>query len=159
MRLKTANKNREIYFYMDTGKWGFLSPMYLCTIVIDKIKYKSAEHYYQSMKAVSESDRKWIRESATGYEAKERAHFLSKEKRIVKTDPQKVDDIRKAFHAKFTQNKDLAEKLMGTGNAILLEDSPDDLFWGAKGQNWIGKIVMEVRETITMQHDEKRMIK
>jgi predicted NAD-dependent protein-ADP-ribosyltransferase YbiA (DUF1768 family) len=29
-----------------------------------------------------------------------------------------------------------------------LEDSPDDLFWGAKGENWIGKLVMEVRTAI-----------
>ena len=133
---------------MDTGKWGFLSPMYLCKVVVDGMPYKSAEHYYQSMKAKREIDRKWIREAPTGYEAKNRSHSLSMDKTVKKTNEEKVATIRKAFFAKFEQNKKLAEKLIETGDAILLEDSPDDLFWGAKGQNWIGKVVMEVRESL-----------
>jgi ribA/ribD-fused uncharacterized protein len=141
-------KQKEIYFYMDTGELGFLSPMYPCRVVIDDVIYNSAEHYYQSMKAVGEVDRKWIREAKTGYEAKERAHSLSDYRKVKKTDTEKVATIRKAFFAKFEQNPELAKKLIETGDAILLEDSPDDLFWGAKGENWIGKLVMEVRTAI-----------
>lgn len=144
-----SNKQpKEIYFYTDTGKWGFLSPMYPCEIMIDHMAYGSAEHYYQSMKAINEIDRKWIREAKTGYEAKERAHSLSNGRKVDKTNAEKIATIRKAFFAKFEQHKDLAKKLIETGDATLLEDSPDDPFWGVKGENWIGKLVMEVRDSI-----------
>lgn len=73
---KSASKPFGIYFFTEHGKWGFLSPMYSCKLVIDKIVYNSAEHYHQSMKAANEKDRKWIREAASGYGAKERAHSL-----------------------------------------------------------------------------------
>lgn len=141
-------KPKSIKFFMDTGRWGFLSPMYLCNIRIDGITYKSAEHYYQSMKAKDEEKRKWIADAATGYDAKERARTLKPDEKIQKSPDQKVETIRRAFIAKFTQIPDLKSKLLETGDSILLEDSPDDLFWGAKGENWIGKSIMEVRELL-----------
>lgn len=59
-----------------------------------------------------------------------------------------MDTIRRAFAAKLEQNRDLARKLLETGDAMLYEDSPGDPFWGAKGENYIGKAVMEVRESL-----------
>lgn len=119
--------------------------MYPCALLIDGVSYRSVEHYYQSMKTISEDKRKWIRESATGYEAKNRARSLNKGEKFTKTPGEKAATMRRAFFAKFLQNKDLAQKLVDTGDAVLLEASPDDLFWGEKGENWIGKVVMEVR--------------
>jgi ribA/ribD-fused uncharacterized protein len=142
---------RPIRFYMDTGKWGFLSPMYLCPVRMGGIEYRSAEHYYQSMKATDGVKRAWIRDAATGYEAKARAHSLKEGEVIRKSPEQKIATVREAFIAKFTQNQDLGARLLETGNAELLEDSPDDLFWGAKGENWIGRLVMEARERIRKQ--------
>lgn len=134
---------------MDAGQWDFLSPMYICKINLDGVTYRSAEHYYQSMKASDEKNRIWIREASTGYEAKERAHSLKSEALVKKSPEQKVETMRKAFIAKFKQNPDLAEKLLSTKDAELLEDSPDDAFWGAKGENWIGKLAMEAREAVS----------
>ena len=54
--------------------------------------------------------------------------------------------------AKFTQNPDLAEKLLETGDAELIEGNWwHDTTWGmcnGEGQNLLGKILMRVREEI-----------
>lgn len=122
--------------------------MYPCQIKLGGMEYKSAEHYYQSMKALDESKKAWIRDSATGYEAKARAHELKESEAAKKSPEQKIETMREAFLAKFDQNPELGSKLLETGDSELLEDSHDDLFWGAKGENWIGKLAMEAREAV-----------
>ncbi len=138
---------RQIRFYMDTGEWGFLSPMYPCPIKIKGVEYGSAEHYYQSMKAADQAKREWIRCSATGYEAKDRAHELKQEETVKKSPEKKIATMREAFLAKFAQNPELAAKLLDTGDAQLLEESIDP-FWGEKGENWIGRLAMEARASV-----------
>ena len=58
----------------------------------------------------------------------------------------------KACLAKFTQHKDLGQLLLGTGNAILQEDSKDDYYWGigadGTGKNMLGKTLMRIRHEI-----------
>jgi ribA/ribD-fused uncharacterized protein len=141
-------KSTSIKFYHDTGEWGFLSPMYLCKIKIDGVEYKSPEHYYQSGKAATQSKREWIMNADTAYEAKIRSHTLKDTELVTRSPQEKIEAIRRGFIAKFTQNPELGEKLLATGDAMLFEDSPDDLFWGIKGENWIGKLVMEAREIV-----------
>ena len=54
--------------------------------------------------------------------------------------------------AKFTQNEDLKEKLLATGNDILEEGNTwGDRVWGTVngvGENRLGKILMRVREEL-----------
>lgn len=54
--------------------------------------------------------------------------------------------------AKFTQNGDLKEKLLATGNDILEEGNTwGDRVWGTVngvGENRLGKILMRVREEL-----------
>ena len=64
---------------------------------------------------------------------------------------------------KFLQNEDLKQKLLATGDAVLVEASPYDRIWGIgmkktdaekispenwKGLNLLGKVLMKVREEI-----------
>ena len=66
-------------------------------------------------------------------------------------------------YLKFTQHRDLAERLVSTGNKVLAEASPYDLVWGVgyaaeseeilnpenwRGQNLLGKVLMSVRSAI-----------
>jgi ribA/ribD-fused uncharacterized protein len=69
--------------------------------------------------------------------------------------------------AKFEQNSDLRKQLVEmTGNRVLVEASPVDKIWGVglaadddlildeanwKGQNLLGKALMEVRNYFTME--------
>jgi len=65
--------------------------------------------------------------------------------------------------AKFSQNPPLKEKLLATGNTILVEASPPDRIWGIglaedhpdatsidkwQGLNLLGQVLMKVREDI-----------
>lgn len=66
-------------------------------------------------------------------------------------------------YEKFSQNEDLKEYLLSTGDKILVEASPKDIIWGIgldevspdapkpgnwRGQNILGFALMEVREII-----------
>jgi ribA/ribD-fused uncharacterized protein len=56
--------------------------------------------------------------------------------------------MEKAVRAKFTQHDGLREILLATGDALLVEDAPDDRFWGVvdgEGKNSMGKILMMLR--------------
>ena len=68
--------------------------------------------------------------------------------------------------SKYTQDEELKEKLLSTGNKILVEASPYDAIWGIglgegndeildennwKGLNLLGKALMEVRNIIKNQ--------
>ena len=80
----------------------------------------------------------------------------------------KIDIVFKGNYLKFTQNKDLKEFLLSTGNRIIVEASPYDAVWGIKmsendefvnnplkwkGENLLGFILMEVRDKIR-EHSE-----
>lgn len=61
----------------------------------------------------------------------------------------KLDIMRKALEAKFTQIPDLKKLLKETGTRDLIENSPKDSYWGCgrdkKGQNMLGKLLVELR--------------
>lgn len=54
--------------------------------------------------------------------------------------------------AKFTQNRDLKEALLGTKDEVLIEDADSDPYWGwgasHVGENKLGRILMAVRTAI-----------
>jgi hypothetical protein len=63
----------------------------------------------------------------------------------------KLDRMRSVLQVKFSQHADLRELLLSTGDARLVEDSPDS-FWGAgkngQGKNWLGVMLVELRDQI-----------
>jgi len=75
-------------------------------------------------------------------------------------DDVKVLNMGILVRLKFAQNPDLAEKLLATGDEILIEGNNwHDTFWGVctgcrymqclgEGENHLGKILMNVREEI-----------
>lgn len=64
----------------------------------------------------------------------------------------RLEVMKRIVMAKFTQNRDLKEKLISTGDEELIEGNWwGDTFWGVchgKGQNHLGKILMEVRKEL-----------
>ncbi len=74
----------------------------------------------------------------------------------------KLDLMRSADWAKFSQNPDLGALLLATGTAELIEDSPSEAFWGSgrdgAGQNWAGRVLMEVRERLRQRQLNKAQV-
>ena len=64
----------------------------------------------------------------------------------------KLELMGEALRAKFTQHPGLRAALLATGDARLVEHTGNDRFWGdggdGRGQNWLGKLLMELRETL-----------
>jgi hypothetical protein len=60
--------------------------------------------------------------------------------------------MREVVLAKFTQHTEIREILLGTGDALLIEHTENDNYWGdggdGQGKNMLGKILMQVREKL-----------
>lgn len=143
----------EIKFYSDSKEYGWLSNFYPSEQKIDGVSYPTNEHYYQSQKIKDISLRLWIIKSP-------KPSYIFRLTRLLKTyevvhnwDNIKVSVMLKGLRAKFYQNSLLKKKLLNTGNKILHEDSKSDFFWGMKGQDMLGKLLMKVRSEL--QKDEK----
>ncbi len=131
------------------GTYRFLSNFFPATVEYDGLEYSSTEHAYQAAKTEDPSQRRRIREVQKPGEAKR----LGKQVKM-RTDWEKIkiDVMRDLVRQKFSKHKDLKEKLLATGDAYIEEtNSWNDTFWGVckgKGQNWLGKILMEIREEL-----------
>lgn len=134
---------------------SYLSNMYPCIINIDGHTYNSSENYYMSMKFVGVDISKVIQlRSCTPHEAKKSARKWEEDIRSDWNDI-KLDVMRTAVLAKFTQNEDLYQKLLLT-NDEYLEERNDwrDMFWGTYlgvGKNHLGIILMETRNLLRME--------
>lgn len=147
------------------GQW------WMSSFVIDGIRYNCAEQYMMA-------------EKARLFDGNEK---LLNEKIMVETNPakhreygrmvQNYDDtvwnanrknvVVKGNIAKFSQNEQLKNYLLGTGDKILVEASPYDNIWGIKmaadnnlilnpnnwkGQNNLGFALMEVRDILRSEN-------
>lgn len=129
------------------GKYYFLSNFCDSKVFYDGVEYTSVEHAYQAAKTLDLEYRDIIRRAATP----------SKAKRIGQVVPVrdnweliKVQIMRTLVAQKFAEPT-LRSYLQATAPAILEEGNWwGDTFWGVdlegNGQNWLGKILMEVRE-------------
>jgi ribA/ribD-fused uncharacterized protein len=79
-------------------------------------------------------------------------------KRPLRTDWEAVKDeiMYEAVLAKFTQHTDLRETLLAISDAMIVEHTETDRYWGdggdGSGQNRLGQILMRVREEL--QHGQ-----
>ena len=73
----------------------------------------------------------------------------------------KVGIMEEIVRAKFTQNPELAARLMATGEKILVEGNTwGDTCWGVdlrtgQGENHLGRILMKVREELAGSGQER----
>jgi ribA/ribD-fused uncharacterized protein len=151
-----ASDRRVLFFARDRAQFGFLSHFHPAPIELDGVLWPTVEHYYQAQKSFDPAYRAAILAAAKPGRAKR----LAAPRRMLRNGyaPQldwgvvKLDIMRRADTAKFIQHADLAERLLATDGAEIVEDSPYDPFWGAgldgNGFNWAGRILMEVRSAL-----------
>lgn len=134
-----------------TGKYDFLSNYYECEVKYDGITYNNAEAAFQSAKLKNVDDRVIFRHLSPNYAKRlGRSICLRDDWLIVKRDVM-TEIIRSKF-----SDPNLKKKLLNTGNAILVEGNYwHDNYWGncicdkckdIKGKNYLGKILMKVRD-------------
>jgi hypothetical protein len=145
-----------VYFY-DTREnpYGCFTNFSRHGFELDGDWWITSEHYFQAQKFAGTPHAEEIRRLPTPREAFDLAHKL---KHLVRSDWSQVRDdvMRKAVQRKFEFNADIRSVLLSTGDALLVEDSPTDSYWGCgadrKGKNMLGKILMEVREKLRIGH-------
>ena len=129
------------------GEYAFLSNMYECSVTYGGLTFRSSESAFQAQK-----DPARAAEFATvpGKSAK----WLGK-RVVLRSDWEEVKLalMEEILRAKFTQNLDLKEKLLATGDRLLVEGSTwNDRFWGVckgKGANHLGKLLMKIRAELS----------
>jgi ribA/ribD-fused uncharacterized protein len=131
------------------GDYAFLSNFHVAPVTVNHITYPTVEHAFQACKTVNEAERRHIAAAPTPGEAKRRGRHATLR---ADWDEVRITCMRSIVWCKFTQHPDLAEKLLATGDATLIEGNWwHDKFWGVcegKGQNWLGILLMETRERL-----------
>lgn len=143
-----------IYFYKVWQPYGCFSNFSPHGIQIQGTYWSTVEHYYQAQKFVGSIDAVIIPLIHNARTPEEAAALGRCSTRQIRADWNlvKTQVMREAVLKKFLTHTEIQNILLDTGNEILVENSPNDYFWGCgankTGQNHLGKVLMSVREEI-----------
>lgn len=138
----------RIEFYSAADEYGWMSNFDIAPITLKRKRWPSSEHYFQAQKFAGTEHEAAIRRAGTpGIAAR-----MGRDRSLpLRRDWERVKDdvMRDAVRAKFTQHLDLRAALLATGDAILVEHTDRDAYWGdggdGSGRNMLGRILMEIR--------------
>lgn len=132
-----------------SGSSSFMLNSSPSKIVVKGITFRNAETlYYASLCSRDEERVRFSKLSA--FDARTLAQNADLENNF--SNEERIAKMRSCIKAKFIQpqNWDLAQKLVGTGDRELVNgNTSGDTFWGVsggKGDNYLGKILMVVRD-------------
>jgi ribA/ribD-fused uncharacterized protein len=144
---------------------GPFSQWYMCSFVVEGVRYNCAEQFMMAQKAIrfndtlahhlimnsdSPKDQKRFGRSVSDFNVD---YWNRVAKQVVYT----------GNYAKFTQNPSLKDNLLATVGTTLVEASPYDKIWGIglrekdpkaltrstwQGKNWLGEVLTQVREDL-----------
>ena len=145
-----------VRFYRVSDEYGCFSNFAPYPIQLDGEVWPTSEHYFQAQKFTGPDDQARIRQANSPMIAarmgRDRRRPLRHDWEVVK-----VAVMRKAVRAKFSQHDDLREILLSTGDAVLVEHTEKDAYWGdggnGSGKNMLGRILMDVREELRADAD------
>jgi len=137
------------------NEYRFLSNFYKCSINIGKILYPSAEHAYVAHKTTDIAMRRALAKINEPHEVKKLGRGIRLDK---KWHNEKIFIMHDIVMAKFSQNPQLRDQLIDTGDRILVEGNTwKDQFWGESplgvGGNHLGKILMAVRARLSVENN------
>lgn len=157
--------HKIIGFHNPDEKYGFLSNWYLSDFQIDGIIFSSMEQYMMYKKATLFYDMKTAEEilkTTNVSEIKALGRKVMNYDDIIWNGRRQVI-VYQGLLEKFSQNQELKELLVQTGDSILAECAVQDKVWGIglsmndenrftlanwRGQNLLGFTLMEVREKL-----------
>lgn len=142
---------QTIKFYSTAHEYGEFSNFAPFPIKLKGKTWPTTEHYYQAQKFKGTPQEQKIRKANTPVLATQ----MGRNRKLkLRPDWEKVKDsvMYDAIKAKFTQHQELKALLLATGDATLIEHTENDSYWGdggnGKGQNKLGRILMQVREEL-----------
>jgi len=132
------------------GEFRWLSNFTQVAIELDGRMFHSVEHAYMSAKSDDEEWKDFCENTFSAGQVKKASRSITL---VDNWEDIKVDIMRECINQKFNQPFFKA-KLLATGDTIIQEGNMwNDKFWGVclktgKGQNILGKLIMEKRESL-----------
>ena len=125
-------------------EYYFLSNFYKCNVRYKEIMFTNAEAAFQAQKDLSRTEE-------FSNLSPHMARKLGKRVNLRKDwEEVKLNIMEEVLRCKFDQNPSLKEKLINTGDRLLIEGNDwNDTYWGVcrgKGQNNLGKLLMKLRK-------------
>lgn len=138
--------------HMFSGELAFLSNMYPCKVRMKiggkEYVFDSSEAAFQAGKSENPKEITLFTRVKDGKDAKRLGRKITLRE---DWDNYRLLWMKRVVYSKFIQNPELMEKLIDTYPLTLKETNYwHDTFWGicnGKGENHLGKILMEIRET------------
>jgi ribA/ribD-fused uncharacterized protein len=155
-----AARDHFVWFYKqeENPTTAFLGNFHPCQFHIYSMRFQCAEAAYQALKFVTQPDLMDRFQDLDGEAAFQLGQELSRNwtpTQVANWRARSVDVMRGVLTEKFSQNPDLKELLLATGNAYLVEHVPvrgRDSFWGddfdGGGVNMLGMKLMQVRHAL-----------
>jgi N-glycosidase YbiA len=119
-------------------------------IVYKGITYPTLEHAFQAQKFSDEKTREEIRKASSplvAFKIGRSTPNIRKDWKVIK-----INIMYELLKSKVEQHEEVRRKLSETGDEEIIEENPNDSFWGAgidgKGENHMGKLLMKVREEL-----------
>jgi ribA/ribD-fused uncharacterized protein len=143
--------NRVINFYSVSEVYGEFSNFAPFPVTLRGKVWPTSEHYFQAQKFAGTEHAEAIRKTRSPMIA---ARMGRDRKKPLRRDWEAVKDniMREAVRAKFTQHPELSALLLATGDALLVEHTDNDAYWGdggdGSGKNRLGQILMQVRDEL-----------
>ena len=132
------------------GEYFFLSNFYSVPVTYDGLTYQNNEAAFQAQKVFDPEEKKSFTDLSPR-DAKKRGRQAALRSDWEKV---KISIMEEIVRTKFLQHEDLKEKLLSTGDALLVEGNTwNDRFWGVDkrsrtGKNHLGQILMKVRREL-----------
>ncbi|MEQ9499109.1 MAG: GTP cyclohydrolase II RibA [Deltaproteobacteria bacterium] len=152
--------NGRIRFYHSDQPWGELSNFSRHAIFVGGRVWPTVEHFYQAQKFVGTQHEEMIRRCPTPMMAKISASALADAHRRDDWPTVKESVMLEGLRAKFGQHPDLAERLLHSGDRLLIEHTRSDRYWGDggddSGKNRLGHLLMQVRAEVRRRVEGER---
>lgn len=151
-----------IGFRFPEEEYGFLSNWYLSDFELEGIRFSSLEQYMMYQKAKCFNDEEIIERIL---ETDDPSTIKALGRKVSNFNSSHWNGVRQiivyeGLMAKFSQNEDLKQRLLETGDSVLAECAVSDRIWGIglsmdddisdiskwRGQNLLGYALMMVRE-------------
>ena len=157
-KARTTPRSSTITFYSQRFAYGEFSNFSEHPFRLDDERWPTSEHYFQAQKFVGTGMYELIRKAKSPSIAAQ----LGRSRKVkLRPDWENVKDdvMRTAVSAKFGAHPELRELLLRTGDAMLVEKTKSDYYWGCgssgTGKNRLGQVLMELRAHLRSRPDAR----
>lgn len=150
---RPSSINLEVRFYKRGEPFFCFTNFSEHPVSLGGRSWRTTEHFFQAQK-FSTTDPASFDAVWSAATPKEAAAIGRERSRPLRADWEAVKDdiMRIAVFTKISSYPEIRDLLMGTGEAMIIEDSPYDSYWGSgadgTGRNMLGKILMEARSIL-----------